>query len=497
MFKWLNKIKRILISTAPKQNLESVPEKNKTSISTNLQENLVKIQDVFANASDLVIRQFEIGSRVRIKAFIAFIDGLVDKEIIQLNLLKPLMIEMHSSNADDEFNQTNALNIINQRLLTLSEVEETNYFEDAVEHIVAGSTALFLEGSTTALIASMHGWEARNVSQPDTEVVVRGPREGFTETLRTCTSLLRRRIKNPNLKFEKMTIGKQTKTDVVIAYIKGIANDKIVEEVKRRLSRIDTDSILESGYIEQYIEDNPWSFLPTIGNSEKPDIVAAKMLEGRVAILTDGTPFVLTVPYLFIEAFQSSEDYYSRPFYASILRMLRFVAYFISVFAPALYVALTTYHQEMIPPDMLISMAAAKEGTPFPAFVEAMIMGIIYEILKEAGVRLPRPVGQAISIVGALVIGEAAVSAGLIGAPMVIVVSLTAISSYVVSSINDTVSIMRLVYVLMAGFLGLFGIMIATAGFLTHMVSLRSFGVPYLAPISPMIPEDLKDVFFC
>jgi len=497
LFKWLNKIKRILISTAPKQNLESVPEKNKTSISTNLQENLVKIQDVFANASDLVIRQFEIGSRVRIKAFIAFIDGLVDKEIIQLNLLKPLMIEMHSSNADDEFNQTNALNIINQRLLTLSEVEETNYFEDAVEHIVAGSTALFLEGSTTALIASMHGWEARNVSQPDTEVVVRGPREGFTETLRTCTSLLRRRIKNPNLKFEKMTIGKQTKTDVVIAYIKGIANDKIVEEVKRRLSRIDTDSILESGYIEQYIEDNPWSFLPTIGNSEKPDIVAAKMLEGRVAILTDGTPFVLTVPYLFIEAFQSSEDYYSRPFYASILRMLRFVAYFISVFAPALYVALTTYHQEMIPPDMLISMAAAKEGTPFPAFVEAMIMGIIYEILKEAGVRLPRPVGQAISIVGALVIGEAAVSAGLIGAPMVIVVSLTAISSYVVSSINDTVSIMRLVYVLMAGFLGLFGIMIATAGFLTHMVSLRSFGVPYLAPISPMIPEDLKDVFFC
>jgi len=309
LFKWLNKIKRILISTAPKQNLESVPEKNKTSISTNLQENLVKIQDVFANASDLVIRQFEIGSRVRIKAFIAFIDGLVDKEIIQLNLLKPLMIEMHSSNADDEFNQTNALNIINQRLLTLSEVEETNYFEDAVEHIVAGSTALFLEGSTTALIASMHGWEARNVSQPDTEVVVRGPREGFTETLRTCTSLLRRRIKNPNLKFEKMTIGKQTKTDVVIAYIKGIANDKIVEEVKRRLSRIDTDSILESGYIEQYIEDNPWSFLPTIGNSEKPDIVAAKMLEGRVAILTDGTPFVLTVPYLFIEAFQSSEDY--------------------------------------------------------------------------------------------------------------------------------------------------------------------------------------------
>ncbi|NLL99134.1 MAG: spore germination protein, partial [Tepidanaerobacter sp.] len=210
----------------------------------------------------------------------------------------------------------------------------------------------------------------------------------------------------------------------------------------------------------------------------------------------DGSPFVLTVPYLFIEAFQSSEDYYSRPFYSSIVRLLRFTAYFISVFSPAVYVALTTYHQEMLPPAMLYSLAAAREGTPFPAFVEAMMMGIIYEILKEAGIRLPRPVGQAVSIVGALVIGESAVSAGLIGAPMVIVVSLTAISSYVVASISDTITIMRLTYVLLAAFMGLFGIMIGAAGFLTHMVSLRSFGVPYLTPLAPIVKEDLKDVFY-
>jgi len=497
LIKWLKKIYRMLTSSRLKNSLEQdTTEKIQVPLSTNLEENLEKIKNVFSNASDFVIRQFEIGSQVKIKAFIAYIDGLVDKEIIQLNLLKPLMIDFRFSQSHDDFNYKNALKVIYQRVLTISEVQQVNDFQDVIDHILSGNTALFLEGSTTALIACMHGWEARNVTQPDTEVVVRGPREGFTETLRTSTSLLRRKIKNPNLKFEKMKIGRQTQTDVVIAYIKGIANDKIVEEVKRRLSRIDTDAILESGYIEQYIEDNPWSFLPTVGNSEKPDIVAAKILEGRVAILTDGTPFVLTVPYLFIEAFQSSEDYYSRPFYASIVRMLRFTAYLLSVFAPALYVALTTHHQEMLPPAMLISMAAAKEGTPFPVFVEAMVMGIIYEILKEAGVRLPRPVGQAISIVGALVIGEAAVSASLIGAPMVIVVSLTAISSYVVSSISDTVSIMRLIYVLLGGFLGLFGIMIGAAGLLTHMVSLRSFGVPYLTPISPLIPKDLKDVFY-
>jgi spore germination protein KA len=495
--KWLSKLKRLLISSTLKQSLsQNIPDKTQIPLSSNPQENLKKLNELFSDASDIVIRQFEIDYQVPIKAFIIYVDGLVDRELVQMNLMKPLMLDVQLTKADGEFDHENALNIIYRRVLTISEVREVKDFQETVNAVLSGDTALFVEGSNAALIASLHGWESRNVMPPDTDAVVRGPREGFTETLRTSTSQLRRKIKNPNLKFENMKIGKQTQTDVVIAYIKGIANEKIVEEVKRRLSKIDTDAILESGYIEQYIEDSPWSFLPTVGNSEKPDIVAAKILEGRVAILIDGSPFVLTVPYLFIEAFQSSEDYYSRPFYSSIVRLLRFTAYFISVFSPAVYVALTTYHQEMLPPAMLYSLAAAREGTPFPAFVEAMMMGIIYEILKEAGIRLPRPVGQAVSIVGALVIGESAVSAGLIGAPMVIVVSLTAISSYVVASISDTITIMRLTYVLLAAFMGLFGIMIGAAGFLTHMVSLRSFGVPYLAPLAPIVTEDLKDVFF-
>jgi len=260
------------------------------------------------------------------------------------------------------------------------------------------------------------------VEEPDTEAVVRGPREGFTENLKTNTALLRRKIKNPNLRFELIKLGNQTNTNVCITYIKGICNEKFVTEARKRLKHIKTDSILESGYIEAFIEDAPYSPFATVANSEKPDVTAAKILEGRLAVLVDGTPIALTVPYLFMEGFQSSEDYYSRPYYVTLVRWIRFLAFFITVYLPSLYVAATTFHQELIPTPLLVTMIAAKEGTPFPAFVEALLMGLIFEILREAGVRMPRPIGQAVSIVGALVIGEASVSAGLIGAPMVIIV---------------------------------------------------------------------------
>jgi len=271
---------------------------------------------------------------------------------------------------------------------------------------------------------------------------------------------LRRKIKNTQLKFEKITVGKQTKTDICIVYINGIANEKIVQEVKDRITRIETDSILESGYIEAFIEDAPYSLFPTVGNSEKPDIVSAKLLEGRIAVLTDGTPFVLTLPYLFIEAFQNSEDYYSRPYLATFIRWLRWLAFFISTFLPALYVAITTYHHELLPTSLLISIASANEGSPFPTIVEALLMLVAYEILREAGLRLPKAVGQAVSIVGALVIGDAAVSAGLVGAPMVVVVALTGICSFVVPTLTDVTTVTRFVLLILSGFAGMYGVIL-------------------------------------
>ncbi len=495
-----NKQKTFKDKTTQDKTTQDKTTQDKTSkdtqpLSKDLKVNLNSIKAVFENCSDIVIREFKIGVEQQIEAFLVMVDGLVDKIAVNESLMKSLMLDARLAQPNRDINKNNAYMFVKECALSVASVKEVRSLEDAVDAILSGDAALFIDGSDAALIVSIRGWETRGVDEPDTEAVVRGPREGFVETLRTNTALLRRKIKNPNLKLEPMKIGKQTKTDVCVAYIKGIANDKIVREVKKRLQRIETDSILESGYIESFIEDAPFSLFPTVGNSEKPDIVGSKMLEGRVAILVDGTPFVLTVPHLFVEAFQSSEDYYSRPFYATFIRWLRWLAFFMSVFLPAMYVAVVTFHQELLPPALLVTIAAAGEGTPFPAFVEAFMMQVIYEILREGGVRLPRPIGQAVSIVGALVIGEAAVSAGLIGAPMVVVVALTAISSFVVPALSDVSALSRLLILIMAGISGQFGIMLGIAGILTHLCSIRSFGVPYTSPLAPATFSDMKDVF--
>ena len=467
---------------------ENADNKNKP-LSKDFDENLQAIRAIFDLSSDLILREFNIGTEQKLRVFAVMISGLINEASVNQNLINPLMF------LEKDINKNNGFMIIKQCALSVASVKEAHTLEETVDAILSGDTALFIDGSNTVLICSIRGWEARGVDEPKTEAVVRGPREGFVEALGTNTALIRRKIKNSNLKFEQIIIGKQTKTNVCVAYIKGIANEKIVQEVKQRLTRIETDSILESGYIESFIEDAPLSLFPTVGNTEKPDVACAKLLEGRVAIITDGTPFVLTVPYLFIEAFQNAEDYYSRPFYTTFIRWLRWLGFFISTFLPAIYVAITTFHQELLPPALLVSIAAAQEGTPFPSVVEALLMQVIYEILREAGVRLPRPVGQAVSIVGALVIGEAAVSAGLVGAPMVVVVALTAISSFVVSPLADVNTISRVVMIILGGFAGLYGIMLGFAVFLIHQCSLRSLGIPYMSPLAPTTFSDLKDIF--
>ena len=462
--------------------------------SKNLEVNLQAIQAVFSDCSDIVIREFRIGLDQQVKSFVVYVDGMVDKTLLHQNLLKPLMIEARLTPPGMGTGQNNILKLIEKFTLTIADLKEVRSMEQVAQSILSGDIAVFVDGYDVALLAGARGWKAREVKEPDTEAVVRGPREGFVETLRVNTALLRRKIKNANLKLETLSIGRQTHTDVSIAYLKGVANDKIVEEVKRRLQNIDTDSILESGYIEAFIEDAPFSPFATVGNSEKPDTVAAKLLEGRVAVLVDGTPFVLTVPCLFIESFQVSEDYYSRPYYATLIRWIRFLAFFLTMATPALYVALSTFNQEVIPTPLLLTMAAAREGTPFPAVVEALGMGAVYEIIREAGVRLPRPVGQAVSIVGALVIGESAVGAGIIGAPMVIVIAMTAIAGFVVPSQSDSAAIIRILLVILAGVLGEFGFMLGIGALLVHLCTLRSFGVPYLSPLAPLTSGDLKDV---
>ncbi|GAB6179229.1 spore germination protein [Desulfotomaculum defluvii] len=464
----------------------------KETFTINLEGNLLLLQSLLGESSDVLIRRFNIGNSPH-RVAIVYLEEMVDVKVINESIIKPLMDNQRLDS--NTLGAKNSLDFLERLLLPVGNVEKTESINQVLDSVLFGYTILFLDGCSQCLLISSKGWKSRAIQEPNTEVVVRGPHEGFTESLSTNTAQLRRKIRNPQLIFETMKIGERTKSLVRIVYMKGLVKSDLVEEVKKRLNAIDTDAILESGYIEQYIEDEPYSFFPTVGSSERPDVIAANILEGRIAILVDGTPVVLTIPTLFVENFQSAEDYYSRPYYASLVRLLRFLGFFITTTAPGVYVALTTFHQELIPTPLLITMAAAREGTPFPALLEALLMIITFEILREAGVRLPRPVGPAISIVGALVIGEAAVSAGIVGAPIVIVIAITAISSFIVPALGDVAVLLRIIVTIFAGFIGLVGIVVVLMQVIIHLASLRSFGMPYLSPVSPLHLQGLKDSF--
>ncbi|OPJ58099.1 spore germination protein [Clostridium oryzae] len=462
-------------------------------INKSLSDNINVLKKIFESASDVVFREFVLGGKGGINCVIVFLQGLTERRMINEVIIGPLINEDISSKLA-ELRKGN-MDIIQKNIIPADNINKIQTILQIVDECLSGNTIFLMEGSEEALSINTKGCEKRAIEEPKSEAVVRGPRVGFSENINTNMSLLRQKIRNPNLKFETVCIGKQTMTRVCIVYIKNIVNPKLVTEMKKRLNRINTGSVLESGYIEEFIEDAPMSIFPTVGNTERPDSTAAKILEGRIGILVDGSPFALTVPMLFIEGFQSVEDYYSRPFYASLIRSLRFVCFILSIFTPATYVMLATFHQELIPTTLLLTMAAGREGVPFPAVLEAGLMVVTFEILREAGVRLPRPVGQAVSIVGALVIGEAAVSAGLVGGLLVIVVALTAVSSFVVPTYTDVVAILRAVFLILAGAMGIFGIGMGIMVVAIHMVSLRSFGAPYVSPIAPLDVQGLKDSF--
>ncbi len=469
-------------------------DETKAVLLSSLEKNLEQLKEMLGESSDVVIKEFRLGCNHSLKGALLCIDGLVSAELISGGILKPLMYDTaYKLSVNNECRLS--FDSLNPVFVSVGETKTVTVTEDLLHDLLSGNTIILIDGSKEALTISTRSWEKRGVEEPASENVVRGPRQGFTETLRTNTSMLRRIIKNPNLRFESVIVGKQTKTDIVIAYIKDLVKPELIEEIKGRLKSVSTDSILDSGYVEAYIEDSPYSIFSTMGYSERPDVVAGKMLEGRAAIIVDGSPTVLTAPMVFIEQFQTSEDYYIRTYFATYLRFIRLVSYFLTILAPALYVAITTFHQELIPTSLLFTMTAGITGVPFPALVEALAMVITFDILKEAGIRLPKPIGSAISIVGALVIGESAVSAGIIGPFMVIIVAITAITSFVVPKEMDSTTVIRYMMLILAGFLGGFGIVMGLLAILLYLVSLSSFGVAYLSPITPLSREGMKDTF--
>ncbi len=421
---------------------------------------------------------------------VAYIDGLCDKRLATEVVAKQI------AHVQDEWQSgKQAYDDLTGHLFPGSAVKDVDSFDDLVDGICGGKCAVVVDGVQRGLLCDIQGWRERAIDEPSTEVTVRGPKEGFVETLRTNTSMLRRRIAGPRLRIEEFKIGRITRTTVAMAYVHGLADEELVREVRSRLCRIDVDAVHESGHVEEYIEDAPLSLFPTMLRTERPDRVTGALLEGRAAILTDGTPFALIAPATFTMFLTAPEDYYERYFIGSALRILRLVAFLLSLALPSLYVAVTTFHQEMIPTPLALSIAAQREGIPFPAAVEAVLMEFIFEVLREAGVRLPRIVGPAVSIIGGLVIGDAAIRAGLASPAMVLVVALTGIASFTtpVFSLAIGVRLLRFVMIALAGSLGLFGIVAGMIALLTHLSALRSFGVPFLEPLAPVVFSELTD----
>ncbi|WP_309119552.1 spore germination protein [Paenibacillus sp.] len=468
-----------------------------TPVDPKVERNIERAVRDLGASDDVVIRPVRYEQSEEAAAAVVYIDGLSDADVVNSYIFDMLNRSLYDvfRHEEAEERKIDMARLARELLVGIGSIRSATDMGSVYRHLLSGEAIIFIDGMDCAYRADIRQWKGRDITESSNQTSVRGPRESFTETLRTNTSLIRRRIKDPRMRLETTAIGRRTRTDVTLVYLDGIAKPSVVAETRKRLRSIDIDSVLDSGYIEELIEDGRYSLFPTIYNTEKPDGVASQLLEGKVAILVDGTPSVLLVPAQFTTFLQSTEDYYQRAFYASLLRILRFGSLFISLLLPSLYIAITTFHRDMLPATLLFSLAAQREGVPFPAFVEALVMEVTFEILREAGLRMPKAIGQAVSVVGTLVIGQAAVEAGIVSAAMVIVVSVTAISTFTIPSYSASIPIriLRFAFMGAAASFGLFGIAMGMFALLLHLCALRSFGEPYMSPLSPFRASEMED----
>lgn len=476
---------------------EYTPDK-KTPISSCIDDNIAVIKELFKDANDMVFRDFNIGGPDGTHMFLVFIDGMANNDRINGDVVEPLMISVREVEPSYSDIKKHLYEVIKSSAMAASDFKEIDILEDALTQVLSGDTAMFIDGYTKAIIISTKSWPSRGPDEPSGEMVLRGPRDGFVESLRSNTALIRRRIRDVRLKVKQSQCGVRSKTDIALMYIDDIVDKKALESVENRLKNIQIDAILESGYIEQFIDERKISPFPRVQATERPDVVAAALYEGRIGIIVDNSPFALIVPATLNTMLQSAEDYYLRPCIMTIIRHIRNLAFILSLTAPSLYIALISYNPEIIPNKLLISIAKTREGVPFPAFIEAMIMVVTFELLREAGVRLPKPIGSTIGIVGGIVIGQAAVEAGIVSPIMVIVVAITAISSFALPNYELSIAIrfFRFIMMIAASIYGLYGVMLVVIGLLIHLVKIKSFGVSYLSPIAPLSIKDLKDTMF-
>lgn len=451
---------------------------------------------------DIVIRDFIIQAESREateggltkpwRALAVFIDGMVDKMTINTHILQPLMLL--TAIADEPVERR--LQTVSEALLPGNQVTKFEDWKDVVPGILSGCTAVFVDGSPGALIVETRGWEHRTVGLAQTETVVRGPHEGFTESFRANTGLVRAQLRCKDLITEMMRVGRLAPTDVAVMYIKGVVNPKLVDEVKRRIQAIDVDYLPDSGLLEQFIEDNPRLVVPTTLTTERPDRIAHMLMEGHVAIFVGNSPFAIAVPVVFWQLVHSPEDAYLRFPFGSFLRLLRWLALSLALLTPALYVSITNYHPEMIPTDLMLAIAGSREQVPFPVITEILMMEFSIELIREAGIRIPSVIGPTIGIVGALIIGQAAVQAGIVSPLLVIVIAVTALASFAIPNYNLAFGVrtMRFVFLTAAAVFGFYGLTLALCWAAARLAVQKSFGVPMLSPVAPRM-DTSKDVF--
>ncbi|HOV80510.1 MAG TPA: spore germination protein [Bacillota bacterium] len=452
-------------------------------ISPDVDVNLEIIKDEFNIPTniDVIIREFKLAGMV--DAFIVFIDGMADRGVVNDFILRQLM----NPGQFENYKGGCVLEYVTGNVLSVNQAKKLKKYEEAITQILMGVTVLFADRCDSCLAIETRGYEKRGIEKPATEAVVRGSQEAFTENLKTSVTQIRRIIRNKDLVHEFFLIGKQDNSMASILYIKGIANPDVVKEVKRRLASIETDFIAGDGMLEQFIEDHPWMLVPQVLTTERPDRTAANILDGKVAILTEGTPFAIIVPANFFAFIQTPEDAYLRWQYGTVLRFLRISAFFIALLLPGIYIALTNYHPEMLPTDLAIAISKSREAVPFPSIVEVLLMETSFELIREAGIRVPGLIGTTLGIIGALILGQAAVAANIVSPILIIIVAVTGLGNFAIPnySLAFGVRILRFFFIILGGIAGFFGISAGLVMLVARAVSIKSFGVPFMAPAWP------------
>ena len=452
------------------------------TFTSSLNENLQAIKKILP-AEDILSYAFQTSDNV--PCAIVYADGIVNKELLGRLVAQPLsFLELKTAKEKETLVQTTT---------RFPELKNVETIHDAVKEILDGNSLLLVDKIPIGFIVGAKLLPVRAIMEPPTDVAVKGPREGFIEDIKTNMALVRKRLKSPDLRRETVRVGRRSDTAVCICYLEGTSSENVKEQIKKKLSELDIDSIPDSSYISAFLSPRKHSIFRSVGTTEKPDIFTAKIAEGRVGVLVDGSPIALTLPFLAVEDFQTAEDYFVSPFSATIFRLLRVLSLFVSILLPAFYISAQLFKAQLLPLGLTLTIASGTRELPLSPSMEMFVVLLLLEILKEASIRMPKYVGMSLSVVGALVLGETAVSAGILSTPAIIVVAFSGICLYTVPNFVETGSVLRWLFLLVGGGLGPFGIVLLSTFVLFYMLSADSYGAPYLAPFSPLIRKDIRD----